>query len=408
MSENSSFMGVATLARMSFAGADLLPLAEKMVEQVELHPEDAPALMDLSTVFRLLFKPAVAETLQSRALDISRCYHLPAPGGTAEVRLLAFMTPGDLMANAPLDFLLEGSRISLDMVYVDARTQVPAEIPEHDIAYVAVADSDENLPVLEMLRQRLGGWARPVLNLPEYIGRTTRESTFEYLSGAPSIEIAPHFRLSRSTLRRVAEGDLSIAEVAGGCGYPIIVRPVDSHAGHGLEKLDGNAGDASSVHRYLSSRSEEQFYVSAFNDYRSPDGLFRKYRVALIDGKPYASHMAISSNWMVHYLNAGMAESEEKRREEERFMERFDADFAIRHAEAFRTIYERFELDYLVIDCAEAQDGRLLVFEVDSSAVVHAMDSTELFPYKQTQMRKVFAAFQQMIRSRCDIRPERI
>ena len=47
----------------------------------------------------------------------------------------------------------------------------------------------------------------------------------------------------------------------------------------------------------------------------------------------------------------------------------------------------------LVIDCAETTAGRLLVFEVASSAVVHAMDSAEIFPYKKPQMRKVFDAF---------------
>ena len=78
-------------------------------------------------------------------------------------------------------------------------------------------------------------------------------------------------------------------------------------------------------------------------------------------------------------------------------MAEFDEDFARRHQQAFRAIVEHIKLDYLVIDCAETRQGELLVFEIDSGAVVHAMDSAEIFPYKQAQMRKVFAAFRDML-----------
>ena len=44
--------------------------------------------------------------------------------------------------------------------------------------------------------------------------------------------------------------------------------------------------------------------------------------------------------------------------------------------------------------------GRLLVFEADAAAVIHLMDPQDMFPYKQPQMRKVFAAFDAMLRQR--------
>ncbi len=53
-----------------------------------------------------------------------------------------------------------------------------------------------------------------------------------------------------------------------------------------------------------------------------------------------------------------------------------------------------FELDYFCIDCAETLDGQLLVFELDNCMVVHAMDSEELFPYKQQPILELKQAFQ--------------
>ncbi len=59
-----------------------------------------------------------------------------------------------------------------------------------------------------------------------------------------------------------------------------------------------------------------QYYIAPFIDYSDPDGLFRKQRIAIIDGEAFASHLAISEHWMVHYLSAGMAQHEERRAEE--------------------------------------------------------------------------------------------
>jgi hypothetical protein len=125
--------------------------------------------------------------------------------------------------------------------------------------------------------------------------------------------------------------------------------------------------------------------------------LFRKYRVVIVDGRPYACHMAIADRWDIWYLNAGMANSESKRLEEADFMRTFDHAFAVRHQRALAAMTERVGLDYFTVDCAENKNGELLIFEADNTAVVHNMDSPALYPYKPAQMRKVFDAFAAML-----------
>ena len=177
--------------------------------------------------------------------------------------------------------------------------------------------------------------------------------------------------------------------------WPLIVRPIGTHAGHGMEKLDSPAALAD----YLGQRPEAQFYVSPFVEYSGPDGLFRKQRVAFIDGRAFPSHYAVSSHWMVHYLSAEMTERPERRAEEAAWMADFDTDFAARHAQAFKALHQRVGLDYFGIDCAELPDGRLLVFEVDVAMIVHDLDPVEVFPYKKPAMARLFAAFQAMLAS---------
>jgi hypothetical protein len=61
---------------------------------------------------------------------------------------------------------------------------------------------------------------------------------------------------------------------------------------------------------------------------------------------------------------------------------------------------ERIGLDYFTVDCAENRRGELLIFEADNTAVVHNMDSPELFPYKAPQMCLIFEAFAAMLSRR--------
>ncbi|MGH6970728.1 MAG: hypothetical protein ACREEQ_03885, partial [Caulobacteraceae bacterium] len=148
---------------------------------------------------------------------------------------------------------------------------------------------------------------------------------------------------------------------------------------------------------YLGGRTEPTFYVSPFVDYSGPDGRFRKLRVAMVGGRPFLVHMAISDHWMVHYLNAGMDLDPAKRAEEAEAMATFETGFAARHGAALAAMHRAFGLDYFALDCAEDREGRLLLFEADTAMIVHDMDPPDLYPYKPPAMRKLFAAFQALV-----------
>jgi glutathione synthase/RimK-type ligase-like ATP-grasp enzyme len=309
------------------------------------------------------------------------------------LRLLALAAPGDIGTNTPLEFLLEDSDVALTTLYILPGLPPPEPLPEHDLAFVAVGESDANAPILAEIERLIAHWQRPVLNRPNRILQLSRERLFALLHGVGGLLVPVTLRVERSGLAKLARGTIAAADLLPEGAFPLIARPVDSHAGHGLKRLD----DAAAVAAYLAERGEAEFYLSRFIDYRSGDGLFRKYRIVFIEGRPFACHMAITDQWMIYYLNANMKESAQKRAEEARFMAEFESDFARRHGEALSVIAERVGLDYFGIDCAETPDGELLLFEADIAMIVHAMDSPALFPYKPPQMRKVFDAFRAML-----------
>ena len=392
--ERSAMLGLAALMRMTFENVDLAPLSARLLERARADPADADALMDLSLILQFTGKRDLGLAVQDLALDSSRIYHQRAATAETGLRLLAISAPGDLTANSPLAPLLEGSDVALTTLYVRAEDRaLDGPVPEHDLAFVTVGESQANARLLENLAQWLEGWPRPILNRPEAILLLSRAAVAARLQGLLGVEVPACVRAARSTLDAVASGTRSIAEVLRGAGFPVIVRPLDAHGGHDLERIER----AEALGAYLARVAHSEFFVAPFVDYRSADGAFRKYRVVCIGGAAYACHMAISDHWMIHYLNAGMGESAAKRAEEAAFMAGFDAGFGLRHRTALAAIAQRIGLDYFGIDCAESNRGELLVFEVDPAMIVHAMDPPALYPYKLPQMRKVFAAFRAML-----------
>ncbi len=333
--------------------------------------------------FSVLGNKNFALEMQARALELSAVYRI-ACSRKPLIRLLALMGPGDSTDNMPLDYLIEDSDIQLDLIYIVPGQALPALIPEHDAAIIAPGESAKNRPVLEMMDRLTANWPRPVLNPAKCISRCSRDGVYRLLKDIPGLLIPPTLRVTRQEL---------YVALPPGLNYPVTVRPVDSQGGRGLARID----NASQLTAYLDAEPAQELFVSLFVDYKNADGLYRKARIALIDRQPYICHLAISENWVVHYGSADMMNSAKKRRDEADFMRDFDAGFATRHRDALCSIADQLELDYVVIDCAETVDGKLLVFEADNRGWVHATDPLDIFPYKQQPMRRVFAAFRAML-----------
>jgi hypothetical protein len=386
------FLGLAPFLRQSIAGIDLMPAAQAMLASAEQHPDDANLWMNLATAMLCLGHRDLGLSIQAQALEIKRVYRRPAAIQPAKFRLLMLMLPGDLAENTPLDCLLESSDIDLIFYYLPPESPLSLPIPEPDAVMVAIGDSDANQPVLAYLAQALAGWPKPVINPAQHIPATERGALSQIMQRAPGVVMPTTYRVKRRQLGAVADGRLVLGELADGLAFPVILRPVGSQAGRDLDRID----DPAALTAYLAKVDATDFFLARFIDYSSDDGLFRKFRLALIGGRPFACHMAVSSHWMVHYVNAGMYEDGAKRAEEAAFMAGFD-HFAERHQAALSTIHQRLQLDYFCIDCAETRDGQLLIFEADHVMVVHAMDQEDLFPYKQQHMIKAEQAFRDFL-----------
>lgn len=386
-------IGIAALTRAAMGGEDMSPLTHALRNQLLFDPNNAAVMMDLSVIDQLHCKPESGMKLQSIALQLCQVYRT-ASKTPKTIRLLALAAPIQMGANTPIEFLIEQSQISLQTLYISPNLPLPSPLPEHDLAFViAPPDSSDSRRFLDEIERHLPSWPVPVLNAPSDIRKLERDRIGAVLAGIPNVILPATARCARADLAALGRDQMQLGDILQGARYPVIVRPVGAHAGRNLEKL-ASAGD---VAPYLEGCSEEHFFVSQFVDYSGADGQFRKYRIVFVDGRPYPCHMAITDQWKVWYMNAGMEESAEKRAEEERFMTQFQDDFGGRHASALSDVARAFGLDYFGIDCAEDREGNLIVFEADNALIVHDMDPPDIFPYKAPQMHKLFADVAQMI-----------
>ncbi|MFM0103228.1 RimK family alpha-L-glutamate ligase [Paraburkholderia rhynchosiae] len=386
-------LGLATLLREATAGNDLTQLGELLLERVKQH-DDPYALLDLSLVLQMKYQRAAALAVQEQAFQMTRRYRLKsAQTSQSPVKVLVLKAPGDLMANTPFECLLENADLQIEVLYADARPLEDAQLPEHDVIFVAACASDETAGVLAQITSLTSGTACRVLNRAEHVTKTMRDAAYALLGAAPGICMAHTVRLSREEVDEAASGAFDLSDVLDR-NYPFIIRPIGSHAGQGLAKVS----DKQELALYLAESVATEYYVAPFIDYSSADGLFRKYRIVMIEGKPFVCHMGISKDWMVHYPYAEMVAHPARREEEARLMASFDAEFAVRHREALHNVAALTGLDYVGFDCAETSDGRLLIFEIATGMVVHDMDDPNVFPYKVPQIRRVADAFHDMLR----------
>lgn len=381
-------LGMARISRVAFAHGDLGALFASLLARLEADPRDAAAMIDLAAILEADGQPDNAERLRRDATALRRSFATIHGDGSGP-RLLAFVTTGNFMANTPVDFLLEGSNATLWLHHVDEKTEALADLPEHDAAILAVGEAPGHRATLARLETLLPDYPGRVLNgAPARIAALTRDGVATMLAGLPGVLCPATVRASRAALAPIVAG-APLATLGPGLAWPLVARPLGSHAGAGLEKLL----DARHLGDLLAETDTAEFYLSSFVDYRDGTGLYAKARAVLIGGRPYPVHLALSGDWIVHYLSAGMAESAAKRAAEAEFFAGFEAGFARRHAGAFAAMQERIGLDYWGLDCAELPDGRLLVFEVDTALIVHDMDDPGIYPYKPPAMRQLFEAF---------------
>ena len=381
------------LGNLQFRRHAFGPAKDSLLRAVSLDPFRAEAHMRLYTVGQILGERDLALDHQGKALAITRLFTEHGPD-TTQPHLLILKAAGDWQANLPTDFIINPADFGAVHHYYIDPDQLPrlGELPPVDAVFSAVAEPDLTKAELAAATTITAMLGVPVLNEPSDVARTGRADIAALLAGLPGMVVPPAFRLARQEAAAriralVAEGKLAL---------PILLRPVGTHAGNDLEKIERVEEVADIAARLPGA----ELYATQFVDTRDGQGLYTKYRVVVVDGRPYPFHLGLSRRWMVHYYNADPGDPTAMDRAEERFLRHFEDIFPPAARTAFAIMHERLGLDFFGVDCALDAQGALVLFEVDVGVIIHLMDDRDRYAYKHETVPRIFDAVREMIRAR--------
>ena len=294
--------------------------------------------------------------------------------------------------NVPYRTIMPPTRYSRLVWYMEhARPEDTPDPDRYDLVFNTIGDADLAGPSLAAVERFVAGCAKAVLNRPDRVMRTRRDRAPGLLDGIADVVAPRTVRLSAADI--AAKGLSALAEVNGFTG-PLLARPAGLHGGQGMAVAPNPAGLAA-----VSVRPGDHYLID-FVDYRSADGLFRKYRMLFVDRRPYVYHQAISDHWLVHHDTAGMTGRLERLDEEACFLERPDQALGERGMAAIRRIGEVLDLDYCGVDFSVLPDGRIVVFEANATMLAHLEDPAGPFAYKNRYVQAIADAFQRMLKAR--------
>lgn len=396
------------------AGLGRMEEAERrMLQAVEIDPNLKEAYASLGALYAVMGRPELAEQHCATALALdpnlvaahrTRAIAATATGdqASAQQHLSAALTlrstvlePASCSSartvlvplalktgNVPLRHLLPRTRNTLIKWGVEfAEAEEGARLPPYEIAFNGIGDADQDA-ALDALITLLPGCSRPILNRPDRVLATRRDRLPALLGNLPGV-------LVPSVLRLSAVDPIDAARYAG-MNFPLLVRPAGAHGGDGVALIESHAGLADFP-------SDTDHYITAFQDYRSPDGLWRKYRAIFVGGTPYPYHLAIGDHWLVHYWTAGMERSASRRDEERQFLQNPAAALGACTWDTVATIGRAINLDWCGIDFARHEDGRVIVFEANATMNVHPEDQDGVLAYKNPAVNAILDAFETML-----------
>jgi hypothetical protein len=372
-----------------------------------IDPELVPANQNLASILRMQGHLAEADFHYDRAYTRQSLFIDLAEVPIRNILILSASRPG----NVPFDFLLPQSCNTLIKWVIEYSEPGQQQLPHYDLVFNAIGDADTAGRSRAAVDRFLALNNKPVLNLPEIIERTSRDRIGALLGGngdgrtnnnndnnGNAIDNIVVPRVIRWDRRQVAATDAPALIDAAGLTYPLIVRPAGAHGGDGVilvhspEEL--TVVWAATI---VADATSDELYLSSYHEYRSPDSFYRKYRVIFVDRKPYPYHLAISSQWLAHYVTADMLSLRWKLAEEYLFLNDPIRTLGQAGWDALEAMAQRLDLDFAGVDFSVLQDGKLLIFETNATMLVHPETYNGELKFKNPYVQRILDAFSQML-----------
>lgn len=380
-------MGHVNLANLLFEEGEMESARVHFERALELNPDHYQAHQGMSYILTQLGDEQKAMFHRKLGFQHHAITELPFRGQGTPVRLLLLVSTTS--GNTPIKTILTNQIFHVFIVFVDFLDE-NTPLPQHDVVFNAISDADLAESSLLAAQCAIARTNAPVINSPQAILETGRVRIAERLSNIEGV-ITP--KMAVVPRRHLASSDA--IELLQKCGFelPLLLRAPGYHTGQHFERVD----TPERLSRMLTEIPGDPLFVIQYIDTSAEDGLFRKYRVMMINGELYPLHVAVSKDWKVHYFTADMAKNADNRLEDAFFLENMPDVIGSRGMAALKAIQETLGLDYAGVDFGLSANGDIILFEANATMVVNPPDPDPLWTYRRKYVDNIYTAVQQML-----------
>jgi tetratricopeptide (TPR) repeat protein len=380
-------MAHVNLGNLFLEAGELAAAREHYEAALSIDTQFAEAHQGLGNLLAELGQEEAAAQHQRLGHRDRRATELPyrGEGEPLPVLLLSSGRRGDVPIRHLLDDQIFRTFVVLPNVF-----DPDAPLPEHQVVFNAIGDADLCKQALNRAVKLVDRTFAPVINAPAAVLNTGRASNALRLRDVPGV-IAP--RIASLSREGLTGPEALEALERRSLQFPLLLRAPGFHNGRHFLFVQNAAELAGAI----AELPGDDLTAIEYLDARGDDGLCRKYRVMMIGGRLYPLHLAISSNWKIHYVSADMADNAEHRAEEADFLEDMPGVLGSRAMAALAEIQNILGLDYAGIDFGLNSQGHVLLFEANATMTVVPPGQDRRWDYRRAAIQRVEDAVRAMV-----------
>lgn len=251
-----------------------------------------------------------------------------------------------------------------------------------------ITDPDVHRPALLNLQRLLAGYGGKVVNQPQSVLQSGRDTVAALLAETPRLRVPKVARLAGG---KPAVAAKTIERL--GMAFPVIVRRAGTHTGNIVGLIDSLEALLPAI------AGPGDYFATEFVDYRGADGLFRKYRVCFFGERIVFRHMIVFDQWSVHggTRMQFMVHRPELLAEEERMCAQAEGPFQPEWQQLFGEVRSRIKLDFFGLDFGVDRHGQAVLFEANATMNFYPPVADPRFDYLQLPLPAGRRAFQQLV-----------
>ena len=326
---------------------------------------------------RVLFTKGISDDGRVKVASIREGHLVYSPGGSTNIYNNLFT-----------------DKFEKSIVALDTLRHHTINLANYDLVFNQISDPDTHKKVLHKLDFLLQRSKKTIycFNEPQKIFKTYRDTVSILLKDIPNLIVPKTVKFNPKTPQEV-KNTINKNHFS----FPVLFRQAGDHGG--ISTILLNSLDEIESKMYAFALDGRAYYLTQFVDYNI-EGIFKKYRLLIVDGKVYLRHVIFNDHWMIHSRSREFMKKNQQYNDMEiEILETFDEVLKPLIQQTIKQIHQKIQLDYFGIDCTIDQNGTITLFELNANMNVLIDKNDRMNKYIQ----KIQDAIEQMILSKLEI-----